>query len=157
MRLGIVRVLHQYVVDMDDLEQVRRAKAFLKNDINQMAVYPDRDADLDKAIGIVEAGSAHFPLNKDDLDNNGDDPGNLQLMLVEDPEDYLTCDGSYARCPGADDLWMDPGDHVVTTEDAIEMERMSLLRDNIAHIEDQYVDSKIHAKSSAEAPKKTQG
>jgi hypothetical protein len=129
MRLGTVRLLHDYLVDLDDPKQVERAKAFLKSDICQMAVHPDRDADLDMAIGVSE--------HDDRLLEVSEQPEvvQLQFQFTEDPEDFVY-DSSYTGLESGDgeQMLLDPGDHVVTMDDAIEMERMNLLRDNIRHL-----------------------
>ena len=128
MRIGFVRVLHEYVVDLDDPEAVERAKRFLKSDLCQMAVHPDREADLDRAIGTRENGSEET-IDDDNLDELA---GN-QIYFTSDPVQFLRDDRDYGSC--GEDLWEDPGGHVVSTEDAIEMERMTLLGDSIRYIQ----------------------
>jgi hypothetical protein len=129
MRLGIVRVKHQYVADLDDPTAIKRAREFLKSDLCQMAVHPDNEVNLDRAIGVVKAGDPHRPRGTGDFTDNEDDLINTQLEFTKDPVAWLKNDLSFI--PRGEELWLDPGDHLVSTDAAIEMERMWLLRDSI--------------------------
>jgi len=146
MRLGFVRVLHEYVVDLDDLESVKRARSFLKRDVTEMAKSPDRYADLDRAIGVIDQDAPPEVIDEENADPLAVD----QCLFARDPVGFLLESRDYSPLGGDTDWWSDPGDHVVSTEDAIDMTRMTLLRDSIEHIETHKRLDKVAAMGQAD-------
>jgi hypothetical protein len=130
MRIGFVRVLHEYVVDLDDLDAVKRARSLLKKDLMDMVKYPDQHADLDRAIGVVDQDSPPEVIDEE----NADELATNQVNFTSDPMGFLFEDNDYSPL-GRTDTWEDPGGHVVSTETALDMIRMTLLWDSIEHIE----------------------
>lgn len=132
MKIGFVRVVHEYVVDLDDPDAVRRARQLLKSDLCQMAAHPEREANLDNAIGVVEVSEEQ----ESDIHEYVEEEGTVeeqQFYLTKDPLQYIIDSGNYES--RGEDLWLDPGNHMVSTDDAIEMERMTLLGDSIRRIQ----------------------